>query len=177
MNRLFRTLVLAVLLSAVSVSQVRAAYVLPYPSYMPGNKLYRISRIADTLKGYWYFGNVAQVKYRLGLADKYLVEAKTLFEYGQYLLASDALARSDRQLAAVPVSLRAARGEGKDVRVLSDTVRSAMQKHLEILDGLRKALPSDVVWSPEKAAASQLPVAGMLDTSEQVRKRVASELP
>src|SRR3989344_2434627 len=86
------------LLVFVLVSRVEAAYVLPYPSYMPGNKLYTFSRFFDEVGRIWNFGSIASTKYALHLSDKYLVEAKTLFEYQQYLLALDALQRSDRQL-------------------------------------------------------------------------------
>jgi len=94
--RLFGCLVGIVIFLSVS-PQVRAEYVLPYPSAMPGNKLYRIMRIIDELKKPLYFGSITRYKYHLSLADKYLVEAKTLFEYKQYLLAVDALERSDRE--------------------------------------------------------------------------------
>lgn len=94
-------LVLIIFICFLTVPSVRADYVLPYPSVMPGNKLYRITRIVDQLKKYWYFGNIAQIKYHLGLSDKYLVEAKTLFEYKQYLLATDALKRSSDQFSQI----------------------------------------------------------------------------
>ena len=77
-------------------------YVLPYPSYMPGNPMYKIRQILERAQEYWYFGDMAKVKYHLKMADKYLVEAKTLFEYKQYLLAVDALQRSNQQFQPLP---------------------------------------------------------------------------
>ena len=62
-------------------------YVLPYPSAMPGSFLYKLNLVQEEILRYWYFGDFGQFKYNLGLSDKYLVEAKTLFEYKQYLLA------------------------------------------------------------------------------------------
>src|SRR5260221_10615939 len=94
---------------------VRAEYVLPYPSFMPGNKIYRVTRVIDKLKKYWYWGNISQIKYHLGLADKYLVEAKTLMEYNQFLLAADALRRSDDEFAQLPTYIVGARHDVVDI--------------------------------------------------------------
>src|SRR3989344_5659903 len=70
-------------------------YVLPYPSSMPGNKLYKVHLFLESLEQYWYFGSFGQFKYSLKESDKYLVEAKTLFDYKQYILANKALQKSD----------------------------------------------------------------------------------
>ncbi len=133
----------------------RADYVLPYPSYMPGNKLYRITRIIDVLENYWYFGNIAQQKYHSKLADKYLVEAKTLFEYKQYLLAVDALMRSDAQFRQLPKNA---------------AVREEAKKHIETLEELIQTVPPQFSWSPEKAAATQLKLKDLLTASITLRQ-------
>ena len=73
----------------------KSDYVLPYPSLMPGSKLYILQEIKNTVLQYWYFGNFGQFTYALKQSDKFLVEAKTLFEYDQYLLADEALKKSD----------------------------------------------------------------------------------
>src|SRR5687768_12398331 len=70
-------------------------YVLPYPSSMPGSSLYKIRLIFEEINKYWYFGNISQFTYNLRQSDKYLIEAKTLFEYKQYFLAYQALEKSN----------------------------------------------------------------------------------
>ena len=157
-------------------SLVRAAYTLPYPSYMPGNKLYNVSRILDILKGYWYFGNIAQIKYHIGLSDKYVVEAKTLFEYQQYLLAVDALNRSNEEFSVIPEYIRKAMLEGKDVRNLSETVRSAAVKHTEVLTPINATVPKSFLWVPEKSASIQLDIQSLILQSVAIRGRTVSEL-
>jgi len=151
-----------------------AEYILPYPSYMPGNKLYRVSRIMDRLKGYWYFGDIGSSRYHLGLSDKYLVEAKTLLEYKQYLLAADALTRSDREFALVPVALHAAAAHGKDTEALRALVIEAAGAHVSVLDALASIVPAHVTWTPERGTPSNLPFADMLSASEQIRIAAAS---
>ena len=154
------------------LSLIKAEYVLPYPSYMPGNKLYRVSRIVDTLKKYWYFGPIAQITYHLSLSDKYLVEAKTLMEYGQYLLASDALVRSDMAFQRLPSDIVRARQNGEDVSKLADTVREAGIKHEQVIQTLMYAMPKDIVWTPEKEKPTELKITESLDTSEKIREQV-----
>ena len=96
-----KRLIFLLILFVAFPSSVFADYTLPYPSYMPGNKLYKASRLFDELQKYWHWGNIASVKYRLKIADKYLVEAKVLFEYKQYVLALDALERSDMHIKSL----------------------------------------------------------------------------
>lgn len=139
---------------------VRAEYVLPYPSYMPGNKFYRVSRFIDRIKKPFYFGNISSYKYHLSLADKYLVEAKTLFEYKQYLLAIDALTRSDAEFA---------KAENKDVRNFETQLQEAAVAHQMVLKRLQEELPEQFLWTPEKDNPTSLPLKDLINTSITLR--------
>src|SRR3989338_9822486 len=92
-----------------------SSYVLPYPSYMPGSVYYKTHLVLEKLERYWYFGNFSQFVYNLKLSDKYLVEAKTLFEYKQYLFAYDALKKSDVYFDKAFLFLNKAKEEGKNI--------------------------------------------------------------
>lgn len=168
MKKILTILCITYFISQLSV--VRADYVLPYPSYMPGNTLYRISRITDRLKSYWYWGNIAQIKYHLGLSDKYLVEAKTLFEYKQYLLAADALSRSDKELTNIPGLLQRGAKEGKDMTQLGETVREAMSVHMTVINTLKNQLPKEFIWRPEKASETTIRIDEILTSSYEIRR-------
>ncbi|HLD25127.1 MAG TPA: DUF5667 domain-containing protein [Patescibacteria group bacterium] len=148
---------------------VRAEYVLPYPSYMPGNKLYRISRLIDRIKKPFYFGNISSVKYHLGLSDKYLVEAKTLFEYKQYLLAIDALSRSDTEFTKAPAYIKRAKSEKKEVRNFETQLQEAAEAHQLILKNLREAVPEQFLWTPEKEKSINLPLEDLINSSITLR--------
>jgi hypothetical protein len=158
------------------IPSVRADYVLPYPSFMPGNKMYRISRIIDQLKRYWYWGNIAQIKYHLGLSDKYLVEAKTLLEYNQYLLASDALVRSDKEFMQLPKYVSSAKNEQVDVIKYKQLISQSGQKHKVILFTLITLVPTKFTWTPEKAKSTDLKLQEMLNGSVQLRGKVVAEI-
>lgn len=150
---------------------VLAVYVLPYPSYMPGNKMYRITRLIDRLKAPLYFGNLSSYRYHLSLSDKYLVEAKTLFEYKQYLLAVDALRRSDKEFSYTLEFLVRAKNQGKDIGIFQSQYIEACDEHKRILTSLISTLPESFEWSPEKTAPTTLPFKTMLSASITRREK------
>lgn len=154
----------------LTVPSVRADYMLPYPSYMPGNKLYKITRIVDQFKKYWYFGNIAQIKYHLGLSDKYLVESKTLFEYKQYLLAVDALKRSSDQFSQIHQYVKKAEAEGEDMQSLKKTITEASDVHSAVLEQLLQITPKEYEWKPEKMSSEQLQIHNDLQNAITVVK-------
>lgn len=170
------TMVLVVLLFSIASTEVRADYVLPYPSLMPGNKLYNISRLLDSAKSWWYWGRIAQVKYHLQLADKYLVEAKTLFEYKQYPLGLDALHRSDREFLALPRLLDQVSRENKDNTQLVAVVREASLAHGKILQKLAQDLPASFQWQDEHKPPSDLDIGHVLEGSIAIRSQVISTM-
>jgi hypothetical protein len=175
MKKTFIICLLFIAFCLLFIPSVRADYVLPYPSYMPGNKMYHVMRIIDQLKRYWYWGNIAQVKYHQGLGDKYLVEAKTLFEYKQYLLATDALARSDSQVAVIMPFIDKARQQGIDPKLLITSVAEEMSVHLSVLEVMKTQLPKEFVWTPEKAKATDLQIGTMLENSFALREKIYVE--
>ena len=133
-------------------THVHEGYVLPYPSYMPGHKLYRVSRVLDDLKKYWYWGNIAGAKYHIGLSDKYLVEAKILFEYKQYPLALDALKRSDEQFQKI-----------------SRDSSEANEAHIVLLKKLMSELPESYTWQEEHQSPIVLDLHSALRRSIDIR--------
>jgi cell shape-determining protein MreC len=131
-------------------SHARASYVLPYPSFMPGNKIYKITRLIDKVKAYWYWGELGQAKYHTALADKYLVEAKVLFEYKQYLLAVDALKRSNEHVE----------------KASNEEQRAA---HVQVLTRIKEDVPEEFTWTPEKDKATKLSLYDLIDAAIALR--------
>jgi hypothetical protein len=167
---MIKTIVVLLFFFLSFAPQIRAAYVLPYPSFMPGNKLYTVSKILDKAQRYWHFGSIAKVKYHMALADKYLVEAKTLFEYKQYLLATQALIRSNEQFQNVHTFLEQAQQEGKDVHVWQQMVNEQSVVHADVLMSLQEHLPKDFLWQPEKEKATQLSLGHLMQESISIRR-------
>lgn len=166
------------LLAALSIpGSAVAAYVLPYPSFMPGHKLYRVSRVVDEVKRYWYWGNLASYRYYLGQSDKALVEAKTLFEYRQYLLAFNALERSNTALQRVPDTLVRAKDEGKNIAKYRREFQEAMDEHKRLIAKLKQETPEEFTWTPEKSDSQVLPIHQALSEAERTRNDAVTKLP
>lgn len=168
-SKIYSNLLLAIM-GLIFIPAVYADYFLPYPSYMPGNKLYTVSRIIDKAKEYWYYGNIAKTKYHMGLSDKYLVEAKTLFEYKQYLLAIDALERSSDQTERVAHYISAAKKQGKDVSQLKELTTSGLRLHKNFLQTISEDLPREFIWRPEKSEEQLLPLHKLLLEAINIRQ-------
>ncbi len=169
--------VLLIVYCLLGQSRVYAAYVLPYPSVMPGNKIYRLSRMVDTFKRYWHWGNLSSYRYFLGQSDKALVEAKTLFEYNQYLLAVGALDRSNTSLKDVPEMLRRAKDEGKNIEKYRQELMEAMDAHRRVLAKIKSDTPEEFTWTPEKSTPQLLYIHKLLGESERLRREIIPTLP
>lgn len=145
-------------------------YVLPYPSGMPGSLLYKIRLIYENVSKYWYFGDFGQFDYSLKMADKYLVEAKTLFEYKQYLLGYKALKKSDRYFPNSLASLVKAEKNNKNISQKTIMLRQAALKHIEILEKMRINSPNVFNWQPEKTPSTILNIDGEIKSAINIRK-------
>lgn len=170
MNKKILVLVFFLLLIFNSHSANAASdYVLPYPSFMPGSSLYKLHQIFEYAMKYWYFGNFGQFNYNLKESDKYLVEARTLFEYKQYLLAHTALEKSNYFFKNTKPYLQKAKQQGKDIDEKLSILNSASQKHIEILQIIKKEVPDKFTWSPEKSKKEDLFLHLEIDKTIKIR--------
>ena len=140
-------------------------YVLPYPSAMPGNKVYQLNKLYEKVSDFWAFGSFGEYHFTLKYSDKYLVEAKTLFEYKQYLLASTALRKSDDYFIRVTESLATAQSEGKNIAEKQQQLRSAAQKHREVLLQIKPTVPEGFTWDPEIGESEALNLHSQIENS------------
>ena len=133
-----------------SLAAAPSSYVLSYPSFMPGHKVYKVKEIFDKIYGIWCFGNLAQFKYNLRMADKKLVEAKTLFEYGQFFLGVKAIQQDGFYLNQAFLALEKAKKEKKGISQKREIFAEALKKHTEVLDEICKKTPDTDYWQEEK---------------------------
>ncbi|MDO8621161.1 MAG: DUF5667 domain-containing protein [Candidatus Levybacteria bacterium] len=148
----------------------QSSYVLPYPSAMPGSIFYKTHLVWEEIMKYWYFGNFGQFAYNLKQSDKYLVEAKTLFEYKQFLLAYTALMKSDSYFAQSPLYLGLAKKENKDIEDKKNILKNAALKHTEVLEFLKNEVPEKFEWTPEKSSPTKLNLEEAISKSIEIRK-------
>jgi hypothetical protein len=171
--KILRKIALFLLLFLIFFKQISFAsssYVLPYPSTMPGSIFYKIHLAEEVILKYWYFGNFGQFFYNLKESDKYLVEAKTLFEYNQYLLGFKALQKSNTYFENILPYLGKAQKEGRDINQNMQLFKQASQKHVEVLEYLKNNAPAEFNWSPEKSPATNLQIQKLIEESIKIRK-------
>lgn len=152
----------------ISVS-AQTSYVLPYPDEMPGSKFYAISKLQEVFLEYWSFGSFAKAKFHMKYSDKYLVEAKTLYEYNQYLLAQDSLIQSNNHYKHIKEYIVQAKNENKDVSLLTQTLINQTLVHKEFLEKIKVLTPKSFVWNPEKGGKSELGIHNLIDYSIKIR--------
>lgn len=173
MIRLFRVAAFFIFLFFITINQVFAEsnYILPYPSNMPGGLSYKIHLLYENISKYWYFGDFGQFNYNLKMADKYLVEAKTLFEYKQYLLGYKALRKSDFYFSNTLLNLIKAEKNNKNIAQKKIILRQAAQKHIEILERMEADNPATFNWQPEKTSSTILEIKKAIEVAADIRKK------
>ncbi|MDP2649258.1 MAG: DUF5667 domain-containing protein, partial [bacterium] len=139
---------------------------------MPGSVFYKLNFIQEELLKFWYFGDFSKFHYNLKQSDKYLVEAKTLFEYKQYLLANKALLKSDLYFQKLKPVLLTAKDHGKDIGEKSTLLNSASKKHVETLKKIIIAVPQVFEWKPEKENPTNLKLRENLKRSIRIREAI-----
>lgn len=170
MKKAFLLGIIAIFLVYSPVAYAESNYVLPYPSAMPGSNFYALDLAWEAFQKYWHFGNFSQFAYNLKLSDKYLVEAKILFEYKQYLLAHQAIIKSDEYFIAAYRFLGKAKQEGKNISQKEQVLKEAALKHSGVLEQIKRGIPQKFVWTPEKDKPTSLFLWKQIDEAVKIRK-------
>ncbi len=160
------------LLIFTNETYAESSYVLPYPSFMPGSKFYIIFEVKDKLSKYFYFGDFGNFKYNLSQSDKYLVEAKTLFEYKQYLLGFTSLQKSNEYFTNIKSNLGSAKNSGKNIEDKEKNLTEASLKHVEVLERIKENVPQTFEWVPEKATPTKLYLKKQIDDAIKIRHSI-----
>lgn len=147
-----------------------SSYVLPYPPPMPGSFLYKIRLVSEQIQKYWYFGNFGQFSYNLKQSNKYLVQAKTLFEYKQYLLGLEALKKSDVYFKKSPSFIAYAKKENKNIDRQQKILKDAALKHIEVLNGIKNNAPKEIIWNAEKSQPIKIFLSNSLEEAIRIRE-------
>jgi len=160
----------AIILGFPKLTFANSEYVLPYPSFMPGNFLYQPRQLISKINYYLYFGDFGKFDYFLKESDHHLVEAKTLFEYKQYFLGVNALEKSNNYFKQISIQLVKAKKNKKNTSEKEIILKKASEKHIEILTKLKEELPEHFRWTPEKSPPTEINFRQLIDTSIIIRK-------
>lgn len=157
--------------SSISAFDMASGYTLPYPPQMPGGIFYKVRVLEERIGEIWNFGSFSKFQYDLALSDRYLVQTKTLIEYQQYLLAKDALIKSNNFFLQTLPQLTKASSEHKDISTERETLRKAAAKHLEVITYLLDQTPETVTWTPEKAKPTTISFSDLFKQALAIRKK------
>lgn len=146
----------------------QAKYVLPYPSFMPGTIFHKLYSGYEEISKIWSFGNISRFKNDLKFSDKYLVEAKILFDYNQYFLATAALERSDKYFENTKTIK--SKIDSKNVQFDTSILFEAEKKHIEELEKLKKDLPEEFTWQEKNKEPIKLNLKKIIEKSIAIRE-------
>lgn len=124
--------------------------------------------VYENLSKYWHFGDYGRFNYYLNLSDKYLVEARTLFEYKQYLLGVNAMNMSNKYFKDASIVIKKTRKNGVEEKL--SLLKSAGDKHIEGLEKMSNEVPEIFDWSPEKSTPRKLKLKEIISNSINLRK-------
>lgn len=136
---------------------------------MPGNFLYQPRLILSKFSSLIHFGDFGKFNYNLSESDHYLVEAKTLFEYKQYLLGLRALEKSDYYFIKTAPNLESAKNNNKNISSRKEILKLGALKHIEIINRLKSDLPENFIWTPEKTESTVINFNKVLESSIKIR--------
>lgn len=163
-------LVLFFLILSQKYSFASSSYVLPYPGHMPGNKLYIVDQAIDKVQHFLSFGNISQFKQHLAVSDRYLVEAKTLFEYKQYKLAMTSLQKSDENFVKLYPLLKKSQKQGVNTEDKEKLLTEASVRHREVLIELLLKTPSEFTWEDERSQPVKLQIHKKINNSIKLHR-------
>lgn len=110
------------------------------------------------------------------MADKKLVEAKILFEYGQLSLGLEGMQKYKFYLNKAYLALERAKKEKKNISQKKEVFGKALSKHKEVLEELLKETPETVFWEEEKKVGKVLELQREINSAQSQIERTTQRL-
>ena len=130
-------------LSATPTITPAVVYDLAYPGLLPDHPLYFFKVIRDKVVSSLINDPVKRAEFNLLTSDKRFNAAISLVEKKKYEKALDTLSKSNNYLHDSIVSLEKAKSMDRDIVSLKDKEGTAVDKRLEITEGLLTGIPQD----------------------------------
>ena len=119
-------------------------YTLPYPGILPDNPLYFLKAIRDNIYGWLISDPLKKTKFDLLMADKRLQMGVFLINEGhdKISLAYQTISKGENYMSQAIDMSSAAKAQNENIAGVTNTLRIATEKHLEVLKGLEKQVPA-----------------------------------
>lgn len=108
-------------------------YYLPYPGILPDHPLYTLKMIRDRIWLWLTANSLKRVEVLLLFSDKRLGAAKVLIEGNKANLGVSTLEKGEKYLEAAVTQLEKSKQSGKDIKQMTEQLRTAAQKHEEVI--------------------------------------------
>jgi len=127
---------------ALSLSNTKVVYEMPYPGLLPDSPLYFLKIFRDRTTEFMTRDNIKKAALYLNYSDKRAVMAVQLAEKGKTQLALTTLSKAEKYAEKIPDLLADSKKQGTsppDDLLLK--VRLSNQKHLEIIQNMLQEFP------------------------------------
>lgn len=127
---------------AVTASQEKIVYNMPYPGILPDHPLYFFKILRDRLNEFLVRDNLKKAELYLLYSDKRAAMAMNLAKKGKGSLAIDTFSKAEKYFLQIPPLVREAKKQGVSAPShFIDTLKLSNAKHKELIDTLIKDLP------------------------------------
>jgi len=144
MKKIFFVLLLFVFLPVTAFAKPTVDYTLPYPGILPDNPLYVLKAARDQIIGFFISDPLKKSEYDLLQADKRLASGVSLIKEGsaKYNLSVTTISKGENYFNDAISKLAIAQKQGVDVKSFSSTMKTAVQKHIEVIRDLESQVSS-----------------------------------
>ena len=118
-------------------------YYLPYPVILPDHPLYSFKMIRDRIWLWLTSGAEKKAEIVLLFADKRLGAGRFLIEGNKIDLGITTIEKAEKYLEQAVLNLEEAKKQGEDVSVLAKKIKTAAEKHQELISDLAQGLSSE----------------------------------
>lgn len=149
MKRILLIFLLILFLPTVVFAKQTIDYTLPYPGILPDNPLYTLKVARDQIIGFLISDPLKKSQYDLLQADKRLNSGVYLIKEGsaKYSLAVSTISKGENYFNEGITKLVMSEQQGMDVKSFASTMKTAAQKHIEIIKGLESQVSGSLKQS------------------------------
>lgn len=145
-------------------------YALPYPGFLPDNRLYFLKMLRDKIVGFLISDPVKKAEFDILTADKRLNASVYLFAKGvnKYDLAETTVSKGVNYLDEALVKIKLAKKQGMSADIILDRLEISLKKQQEIITGFKNKTTGGLRNSFDKDSGR---IASLLKNVEELKSK------
>lgn len=129
---------------AVAAQDDRVNYELPYPGILPGNPLYSVKSVRDSMMQWMMRDNIKKATLRLQISDKHARGAQMLLKDKDYDRAEQILIDGEEMFEkAIEDALNAKEQGASPTSEFKNKLKTSNLKHKEVISDILKSIPQN----------------------------------